>query len=81
MNITFKQYEEAKKIVEQYEEYLRYEEELDDDDYDERDWEEEKAERRFEEDAERAALCKCGAWQFNKTGIVIHVADCICGAE
>jgi hypothetical protein len=51
------------------------------DDFDEDDWREEMEERRQEELAERAALCKCGAWQFAKNGSVVHVADCCCGAE
>ena len=38
-------------------------------------------EQRENELAERAAMCKCGAWQFAKDGTVIHVADCCCGAE
>jgi uncharacterized Zn finger protein (UPF0148 family) len=50
-------------------------------DFDEDDWREEMEERRQEELAERAALCKCGAWQFAKNGSVVHVADCCCGAE
>jgi hypothetical protein len=50
-------------------------------DNDEDDWREEMEERREEELAERAATCKCGAWQFAKDGSVIHVADCCCGAE
>ena len=29
----------------------------------------------------RAASCECGAWQMTKTGEVVHVADCCCGAE
>lgn len=51
------------------------------DDYDEDDWREEMEERKAEELAERAANCKCGAWQFAKDGSVVHVADCCCGAE
>lgn len=48
----------------------------DSEDYYER-WEEQRA----EELAERAASCKCGAWQFAKDGAVVHVSDCCCGAE
>lgn len=51
------------------------------DDFDEDDWREEMEERRQEELAERAAMCKCGAWQFAKDGSVVHVSDCCCGAE
>jgi hypothetical protein len=55
---------------------------LDDDDYeDAEDYRDRMEEQRFEELAERAALCKCGAWQFAKNGEVVHVADCCCGAE
>lgn len=84
MDISKEQYEAAKKIVEEYERlemmqgYLEAEE---DDGYDDRDWEEEEAEREYEEKAERAATCKCGAWVFNKNGNPVHVADCFCGAE
>ena len=48
---------------------------------DEEDYRERMEEQRLEELAERAALCKCGAWQFAKDGSVVHVADCCCGAE
>lgn len=49
--------------------------------FDEDMWREEREEKEYEEMAERAANCKCGAWQFAKDGSVIHVADCCCGAE
>jgi hypothetical protein len=78
MNITYEQYESAKAIVEEYEENLR---QIEDDDYDELDWEEEEQERKEEEMAERAASCNCGAWVFGKDGKVYHVSDCYCGAE
>jgi uncharacterized Zn finger protein (UPF0148 family) len=38
-------------------------------------------EQREMELGQRAANCKCGAWQMAKNGEVIHVADCCCGAE
>lgn len=49
--------------------------------YDEDDWYEEQMQRKAEQMAERASMCKCGAWQFGKDGNVYHVADCCCGAE
>lgn len=51
-----------------------------DEDYDAED-DDDAEERAYEEDAERASNCKCGAWQFDKKGNVIHVADCCCGAD
>lgn len=82
MNITFEQYQAAKKIVDDYEEYLRHEEELENDDhYDGGDWEEDQAEREEEEKYETALSCTCGAWVINERGNPIHVADCYCGAE
>lgn len=37
--------------------------------------------RELEEKAILADNCKCGAWLFDKNGVVVHVADCCCGAE
>jgi uncharacterized Zn finger protein (UPF0148 family) len=51
------------------------------DNEDSEDYRERELEQRENELAERAATCKCGAWQFAKDGSVIHVADCCCGAE
>lgn len=76
--ITKEQYEAAVIIIN---EYLRENEEDDFDCQSEEDFEEDRAEREYEKQAEVAATCKCGAWQFNKKGDVIHVADCCCGAE
>jgi hypothetical protein len=56
------------------------EEDDDDDDDDGRD-EEFYQEQRERELEERAGNCSCGAWQITKSGTVIHVADCCCGAE
>ena len=28
-----------------------------------------------------ATDCKCGAWVFAKDGSILHIADCVCGAE
>ena len=83
MNVTYEQYQTAKAIVDAYEAHIRHEGylEAEDDDFDDRDWEEEEQERREEENAERASLCKCGAWVFGKDGKSYHVADCCCGAE
>lgn len=53
------------------------EEEEEYDDFDADDLEE----RRENERAEIAMNCSCGAWIFAKNGSVLHVADCICGAE
>lgn len=50
-----------------------FDDDLHDDDYY---WE-----REQEELQQRAMDCECGAWQILKTGVVIHVADCCCGAE
>jgi len=80
MSITFEQYQAAKKIVDDYEEWLRYEEELANDD-DENDWETDEEEDEEQERFERACSCTCGAWQLSKDGNPIHVADCYCGAE
>lgn len=34
-----------------------------------------------DEREQRANTCTCGAWVFNKSGSVVHVSDCICGAQ
>lgn len=42
--------------------------------------EDEEKERQEEEQVQMALSCTCGAWQISeKTGLAIHVADCICG--
>lgn len=51
-------------------------EEDDDRHYDEDDIREQKENDQIE----MAYSCTCGAWQIsNKTGLAVHVADCICG--
>ncbi len=80
MIITFQQYQAAKKIVDDYEEYLRHEEELENDD-DFWDGSQDEEEREEEEKYETALSCTCGAWVINQRGNPIHVADCYCGAE
>lgn len=83
--ITKEQYEDYKKLVEEYEQ-AEYDEksreadrefDLEDEDEDEDDLEEQRENDR----AERASNCSCGAWGFGKDGRAYHVADCICGAE
>lgn len=54
--------------------------EYDDEQYTDEEWQEFLEESEKEELNELAANCKCGAWQF-KNGNVIHVADCVCGAQ
>lgn len=82
MNITYEQYQAAKALIEQYEEYLRYGESGDDEDFmTDEDFYEEQIEQDYERDCERAATCKCGAWVFNKNGDPMHIADCCCRAE
>lgn len=77
--ITREKYEEALKIVEQYErEEYEYETMMAEDDFD--DWDEEE-DRQAEEDYERACACTCGAWTIGKDGRGYHVADCFCGAD
>jgi len=82
--ITKEQYEEYKKLVEEYEQ-AEYEEKSREAEaefaWEDEDDEEDLEERRENERAEIAANCTCGAWGFNKSGFVYHVADCICGAE
>lgn len=80
--ISKEQYEAAKRIVQEYEHSEMMESYLEmEDDEDDRDWEEEEQEREEEIRAERASLCKCGAWVFGKDGGAYHVADCYCGAD
>lgn len=51
-------------------------------DFDFIDDEEDREDEKQNELAERAFACTCGAWTFNKERTkVLHVADCICGAE
>lgn len=80
MNISYEQYQKALEIVQAYEEQLRYEEQDYEDDFGDRDWEAEEAEAEEERRMEIASSCSCGAWIVNKDGIVLHVADCYCGA-
>jgi hypothetical protein len=84
--ITEEQYKAAQAIVDQYHEERQREAELSLDEDDPMYWDDEDEDdlidRRENELAERAWSCTCGAWTFNtdKTK-VLHVADCICGAE
>lgn len=75
--ITKEQYEDYKRLVQEYEEAEYEENQRDADDELNDDWDDED-----EGDIEDtiAANCRCGAWIFGKSG-VLHVADCICGAE
>lgn len=78
--ITKEQYEYYKKLVEEYEqaEYeeksREAEEELNDD------WDSGDEDDDFDPYDSRH-LCKCGAWITRNDGKLIHVADCVCGAE
>lgn len=83
--ITESEYLKAKAIVEEYERdqfedgTREAEEELNQ--FDEQD-EDDIEEERQNDLACRAYSCTCGAWTFNKDKTkVLHVADCICGAE
>ena len=54
----------------------------DDEDYDDDYYDDDYYWERIEEELqERAYNCTCGAWQITKSGEVVHVADCCCGAE
>ena len=35
----------------------------------------------MDEEDELGADCVCGAWQRNKSGVLVHLADCCCGRE
>lgn len=88
--ITEEEYIKAKAIVDQYErnEYEENQGDADDaineiGDYgDDEEDEDDIIERREIERAEIAYNCSCGAWVFSTDRTkVLHVADCICGAE
>lgn len=74
--ITREQYEEYKKLVEEYEqcEFVDglYRE-------DDNDFNDDPDEDDFDEYDSRHG-CKCGAWEYGPKGF-LHLADCICGAE
>jgi hypothetical protein len=45
-------------------------------------WDDDDYEEDFYTQSEHlASTCRCGAWKFGKNGVVLHVADCVCGAE
>lgn len=70
--ITKEEYLKAKAIVDEYE----------CDESDEEEDEDDILERRENESFERALNCDCGAWVLSQDKTkVLHVADCICGAE
>ena len=73
MEITYDQYQSAKKIVDEYEEWLRYSEELEDSDDDDTNCEEDDEQERFE----RSCTCICGAWKI-KEGYALQIGDCCC---
>lgn len=79
--ITKEQYEEAKRIVAQYEHEEGLELSMEDDDDFDGDEDDDFEERQDEEDYERALSCTCGAWIVGKDGKGYHVADCFCGAD
>ena len=81
MEITHEQYQNALKIVRQYETQMEELFELEDDDLSSDYWEEDQEEAEWERLQETAASCTCGAWQTTETGTVVHIADCYCGAE
>jgi hypothetical protein len=83
--ITESEYLKAKAIVDQYErdEFEEKQRQADEEIcFDEDDDEDDILERRENESFERALSCSCGAWILSqdKTN-VLHVADCICGAD
>lgn len=88
MTITEEEYLKAKAIVDQYErdEFERKQREADDEINDMFGDDEEDGddliERRENERYERALNCSCGAWCLSQDKTrVLHVADCVCGAE
>lgn len=84
-SISEEEYLKAQAIINEYhrERQQQADHELEEDEYDNWDDEDEDdiEERRETERYERALNCSCGAWQISKTGTVIHVADCYCGAD
>lgn len=61
---------------------LDQDEEYDDDFDDDYDYEsDDLVEKHQDSMIELASSCECGAWQISYDGSVVHLADCICGAE
>jgi hypothetical protein len=86
--ITLEEYQRAKAIVDQYERdeceqaQRQAEWELEDDEPEFNDHSEDDEMDELMEKASLAFSCKCGAYQFNSDRTkVIHIADCICGAD
>lgn len=74
--ITREQYEEYKKLVEEYEQAEFVDGLYEDED---NDFNDDHNEEDFDEYDSRHA-CECGAWKYGPKGFM-HLADCICGAE
>lgn len=77
--ITEEEYQKACKIIDQYHKE-RAEEEHEWTDEDQEDYDRYEEEDREQEEYEIALNCSCGAWQLHNNK-VIHIADCVCGAE
>lgn len=82
--ITDEEFEKAQRIIDEYhrERQQQAEWDLEEDEPDDEDYYERLEEDKELELAERAFNCRCGAWRFNSDKTkVLHLADCICGAE
>jgi hypothetical protein len=80
--ITDEQYEQAIALINEYQRERQQQADLDLEEDDPMGYEDEDEieERRENERFERALNCSCGAWVV-KNNNVLHVADCVCGAE
>jgi hypothetical protein len=80
--ITEEEFQRAQVVIHEYhrERQQQADLELEEDDPMFEDDEEDIEERRENERFERALNCTCGAWVINQNK-VLHVADCVCGAE
>lgn len=83
-SISEEEYLKAQAIINEYhrERQQQADHELEEDDMDNWEDDEDAIEQQFGDYRTEAAMnCTCGAWGFSKTGVVVHVSDCICGAD
>jgi hypothetical protein len=80
--ITEEEFERAQAIIHEYHRERQQQADLELEEDDPMNYEDEIEERRENERFERALNCECGAWVISQDKTkVLHVADCICGAE
>jgi hypothetical protein len=82
--ITEEEFQRAQVVIHEYHRERQQQADLELEEYDPMNFEDEDEieERRENERFERSLNCECGAWVMSQDKTkVLHVADCICGAE